>query len=99
MVRHIALIKLRSDSPPGAARAAAQGLESLPAQIDAIRAFSVGTDLGVIAEDCDLALVADFASQADYLVYADHPAHRQVIEELIEPFLLRRYRGQIEVAG
>jgi hypothetical protein len=77
--------------------AVVSGLRALPSQIPEIRAMSAGEDLGVIPNGFDLAIVVDFANSDDYLVYADHPAHRQVIEGLIDPFVTERNRAQIEV--
>jgi len=90
-------MRFRDDSPPGAVGAAVQGLQDLPAQIPEIRELSAGVDLGVVPNGCDLAIVADFAQPGDYLAYANHPAHRRVVEELIEPFVVERHRAQIEI--
>ncbi|MGC2192173.1 MAG: Dabb family protein [Candidatus Dormiibacterota bacterium] len=99
MVRHVVLMRFREDSPPGTVAAVVQGLRSLPAQIPAIRSMTAGQDLGVVPNGCDLAIVADFASSEEYLVYANHPAHRQVVEELIDPFVVERNRAQMELPG
>lgn len=99
MVRHVVLMRFRQSSPPGTGAAAVQGLQALAAEIPEIQAMSTGLDLGVVSNGCDLALVVDFASSADYLVYANHPAHLRVVEELIDPFVVQRERAQIAVPG
>ncbi|HUY09105.1 MAG TPA: Dabb family protein [Candidatus Dormibacteraeota bacterium] len=99
MVRHVVLMRFREDSPPGTAATVVQGLKALPPQIPEIRAMSVGEDLGVVPNGFDLAIVVDFATSEDYLVYANHHAHRQVVEGLIDPFVIERNRAQIEVPG
>ncbi|HVB53591.1 MAG TPA: Dabb family protein [Candidatus Acidoferrales bacterium] len=96
MIKHVVLMRFRDDSPPGTVAAVVAGLAALPAQIPEIRSMSSGPDLGVIPNGCDLAIVVEFANSEDYLVYANHPAHRRVIEELIEPFVVERHRSQIE---
>lgn len=99
MIKHVVLMRFREDSPAGTVAAVVQGLRALPAQIPVIRTMSAGEDLGLIPSGCDLAIVAEFANTEDYLVYANHPAHRRVIAELIDPFVLERHRAQIEVPG
>ncbi|MGA7361971.1 MAG: Dabb family protein [Candidatus Dormiibacterota bacterium] len=99
MVRHVVLMRFREDCPPGTVTAVVEGLRALPPQIPEIRAMSAGEDLGVVPNGFDLAIVVDFANSADYLVYANHPAHRLVVTELIDPFVLERNRAQVEVPG
>ena len=58
------------------------------AQIPEMGAFKVGIDAGLDpARNHDYAIVGDFASEADYAVYASHPLHVAVIVEHIKPVL------------
>ena len=98
MIRHVVLMKFREDRSRQALAAVVEGLMALPAQIPEIRAMSAGENLGLAPNGCELAIVVDFTSSEDYLVYANHPAHRRVIQELIDPFVVERHRAQIEVA-
>jgi hypothetical protein len=43
--------------------------------------------------------VADFADVDAYRRYAQHPAHRRLIDELLKPILRSRHAVQIEVDG
>ncbi len=97
MLKHVVLLRFREDIPPGTLTAALAGLRALPTQIPEIRSMSTGRDTGLIPNGCDLAIVVEFATVDDYLVYAEHPAHRRVIEELLDPFVVERHRAQIEV--
>jgi hypothetical protein len=44
----------------------------------------------------EFAVVADFATLDDYLVYRDHPDHKQVIVDLIVPNIADRAAVQFE---
>ncbi|MGH7691507.1 MAG: Dabb family protein [Candidatus Dormibacteria bacterium] len=96
MVRHVVLLRFRAQGRGAAVAAAVQALRALPSQIPEIAELTVGPDRGSLSGTCDLALVVDFRSAADYLVYAEHPAHLRVIEEQITPFAVERHRAQIE---
>jgi hypothetical protein len=51
-------------------------------------AFKVGIDAGLDpARNHDYAIVGDFATEADYNVYASHPLHVAVITTSIKPVL------------
>lgn len=77
--------------------AVAEGLASLPEQIPEIRGYRFGPDLGLNADNCDFAVVADFDSVAGYLVYRDHPAHRAVFGDRIRPILVARSTVQFSI--
>jgi hypothetical protein len=98
MVRHMVLITFREDIPREALDVAMQGLAALPAQIPEIRSMSLGLNLRLIPSDTDVALVADFDSAEDYLVYKDHPEHRRVLLDLVTPWATQLHRAQIEFA-
>jgi hypothetical protein len=97
MFRHIVLLTLSSGAPDGAAGAIVDGLSTLPARIDEIRSYSIGTDAGVNQGNADVSVVADFDDRDGYLVYRDHPAHRAVIDERITPVLESRSAIQYEI--
>jgi hypothetical protein len=72
------------------------GLNALPAQIEQIRSYVHGHDLGVTDGNFDYVLVADFDSEADFLVYRTHPVHLQFIEDVITGNTARRASVQYE---
>ncbi len=74
--------------------AVAAGLRALPEVIDTIRDYRFGADAGVNDGNYDYAVVADFDDEAGYVVYRDHPAHRQLIAERIAPLLEERVAVQ-----
>lgn len=94
MIRHIVLLTLRSDAPPDAAEKIAEALRALPAKIPSIREYQAGVDVGLVPGNATLAATAIFDDEAGYLEYREHPAHRAVIEELIDP--VREARAGIQ---
>ena len=99
MVRHVVVFKWKPEATEEAVRALADGLAALPGQIPEILAYTFGPDLGLADDHPDYALVADFADVDAYRRYAEHPAHRRLIDELLKPILASRHAVQIEVDG
>jgi hypothetical protein len=61
----------------------AEGLAALPSRIPVIRDYRFGPDAGVNEGNFDYVVVADFDDVDGYLVYRDHPDHRQLIADHI----------------
>ena len=72
-------------------------LTKLPAAITAIASYSFGRDIGVNTGNFEFAVVADFATVEDYLVYRDHPDHKRVVAELIVPNIAERSAVQFDM--
>ncbi len=53
-------------------------LRALPAQIPAIRSFSVGADIVRLERSFDSGIVATFADLEALNEYTDHPLHQEV---------------------
>ena len=62
----------------------ADGLSALPTEIDVIRNYVHGADVGVSEGNYDYVVVADFDNVADYRTYRDHPQHVLLIEEHVK---------------
>ena len=95
--RHVVLFRWKpetSDVDKGAVR---EGLAKLPAEIPEIRAYQFGDDARLADGNFDFAVVADFDSEADYLVYAAHERHQRLIAERIRPLLAERVAVQYAV--
>lgn len=99
MLRHVVLFRWRADAAAAAKAAVATGLAALPAEIDTIRAYRFGPDVGLAADNFDFAVVADFDDEAGYLAYRDHAAHRQLIAEHIAPIVATRVAVQYVTGG
>lgn len=95
-VRHVVLFRFTPETPADQPAAIARELRALPAAIPEIVAYTAGADAGLNEGTWDFAVVADFAGVADYMTYRDHPVHRQVIAEHIQPFVAERAAAQIE---
>ena len=50
---------------------------------------------GLAEGNYDFAVVADFEDTESYLAYRDHPAHRAIVEEVIEP-PITRHRASVQ---
>ncbi|MCC6227363.1 MAG: Dabb family protein [Microthrixaceae bacterium] len=97
MFRHVVLLRWVDGAAPEAVDAVLEGLAGLPAAIPELRSYVFGPDAGVNEGNFDLAIVADFGSVEDYLVYRDHPAHQALIAERIAPILAGRAAVQCEL--
>ncbi len=95
-LRHVVTLTFSDETSPAQLAAIVDGLRGLPAVIPAIEGYEVGTDVGTAEGNATLAIVGDFASWADYEVYRDHPAHHEVINELILPHIAGRSAVQHE---
>lgn len=60
------------------------GLNALPPEIEQIRSYVHGNDVGVSDGNFDYVLVADFDNVNDFRTYRDHPLHVLFIEEVIK---------------
>ncbi|NCY15151.1 MAG: Dabb family protein [Actinobacteria bacterium] len=96
MFRHVVTFRWNDRSTPAQRTQLASALAALPAAIPTIRAYHVGTDAGINEGNFDFAVVADFDDVDGYLVYRDHPAHTQVITELIAPYIDTRAAVQYD---
>lgn len=85
MVRHVVLFRWKEGATPEQVDAVAAALGTLPGMIPGIRRFEFGSDLGLLPGRMDFALCADFDDEAEYLAYAEHPAHVEVMRRAIDP--------------
>lgn len=96
MLRHVVMFRWKPSSTSDDVATIAAGLSELPPAIPEIRSYRFGHDAGVNEGTFDFAVVADFETKDDYLVYRDHPAHRAVIDERIAPHIADRAAIQFE---
>ena len=95
MLTHIVLITAADDATDEQVEAVVAGLRALPEQIEEIRGYEVGRDLGLAEGNASVAIQATFASPDDLEAYVVHPAHQQVVTELIRPFAASVTRAQV----
>jgi len=97
MIRHCVMFRWREEMPVAWIDDVETALATLPAAIPVIASYSFGRDIGVNAGNHQFAVVADFATVDDYLVYRDHPVHKRVVAELIVPNIAERSAVQFEM--
>jgi len=95
--RHVVLLSIDPTAGPGAVERIVAALRDLPARIPELRGYVVGPDAGLADDNASVAIVADFDDESGYLAYRDHPAHQDVIAELIRPVLVGRAAVQHHV--
>ena len=90
MIRHCVLLKFLPETDEKSRKAAIDGIKELPDFIPEIVKYSVGFDANLQDDNFDLAVVGDFETEEDYLVYASHPKHQTAISNLLAPFMAER---------
>lgn len=73
------------------------GLDSLPGAIPEIAEYRHGVDAGFNKGNFDYAVVGDFATVDNYLIYRDHPVHKQLITDLLAPLIADRSAVQLHL--
>jgi len=97
MIRHCVMFRWKEEMPVAWIDDVETALATLPAAIPVIASYSFGRDIGVNAGNHQFAVVADFATVDDYLVYRDHPVHKRVVAELIVPNIAERSAVQFDM--
>ena len=96
-IRHVVMFRWNDTVDEAHVGVLGARLDALPETIPEIRSYRHGADVGVNEGNYDYAVVGDFASLGDYLVYRDHPAHRALIAELIADRITDRAAVQFEL--
>ncbi len=99
MVRHVVAFRFKADTTAEQRERVVAGLETLPGQIDDIRRYAFGPDLGLAEGNFDFVVVGDFDDAAAYQRYAGHAAHQALIRDVIRPVLADRVAVQYEIEG
>jgi hypothetical protein len=97
MLRHVVLFAWTPEATGEQKQQVIDELRSLPPLMSGLRSFHVGPDAGVVDGNADFALVADFDDTASYLAYRNHPTHRAIIDQVINPIIKNRVAIQYEV--
>ncbi|MGI9641736.1 MAG: Dabb family protein [Acidimicrobiia bacterium] len=97
MIRHIALFRFSNEVTPADVIELDAALARIPALVPNVTSFDSGADVGVTDGAWDYAVVAEFASAADYAAYATHPDHVAIVERVVKPKITDAARIQFEV--
>jgi len=98
MLRHVVLFAWVPEATDEQKQQVLDELRTLPPLMSGLRGYDIGPDAGVVqASNFDCALVADFDDTESYLAYRQHPAHREIIERVIDPISRQRVAVQYEI--
>lgn len=96
-VKHVVLFRWKEGVSPDHVVAARRALAELPDLIPQIKSYSFGPNLGINPGTYDFAVVAEFDSADDYLVYRDHPDHKAFIAAYTADFVSERAAIQFPI--
>ena len=97
MIRHTVMFRWTSEATEEQKQRAAAEVARLPSLVPSLRAFHAGADLGLNQGNFDFAVTADFDDADGYVAYRDHPEHRAIISQFIQPIAAQRVAVQYEV--
>ena len=89
MIEHIVLFQFQPDASLEAIAAAVAGLKGLKDKIPGIVSLSCGENFCDRAQGYTHGLVVRFVDKAALEAYQPHPAHQEVVEQLIKPIKLQ----------
>lgn len=89
MLNHIVLMEFKKDAPADCAQQVIAALKALPDAIPEIERLEVGIDVVGDPRAMDMGLVVRLSDQEALQRYIDHPAHQQIVKEIIRPHLER----------
>jgi hypothetical protein len=96
MIRHTVMFTWKPEATDVQIKRVGEELSRLPGVVPSIRAYTMGTDIGVNDGNYQFAVTADFDDLDGYLAYRDDPTHRAVIAEHIQPIIEQRSAVQFE---
>lgn len=97
MIRHVAVFRFRDTVTEDDIDEIDRTLATLPSIIPEIISFSSGRDAHITDGAWDYAVVSDFASAEDYLVYATNPQHVDMVKNVVGPHVAEASRTQFEI--
>jgi hypothetical protein len=96
LIRHTVMFTWKPEATEEQKKRVPAELSRLPAVIPSLKAYAMGTDIGVSEGNFEFAVVADFDDLDGYLAYRDDPTHRAIIAEHIQPIIATRAAVQFE---
>jgi hypothetical protein len=97
MLRHVVLLTWLEGTTPEQVAAVTAALDTLPGQIDTIKAYAHGSDLCLTEPRCGYAIVGAFDDAAGWRTDDEHPAHNKARAEVIVPLVAQRASVQFEL--
>ncbi|HEX3925137.1 MAG TPA: Dabb family protein [Streptosporangiaceae bacterium] len=97
MLRHVVLFDWIPQATDQQKKRVTDELRTLPPLMTGLRSFLVGPDAAIVDGNYSFAVVADFDDAPSYLAYRGHPAHRAIVEQVINPITRQRAGVQYEI--
>lgn len=94
-IRHVAVFRWNADVTSQEVVAVGAALDALPAKIPSLRSYHHGPDLGLGEGRWDYGIVAECDDAESWKAYEQHPAHQQVVAEVLRPRIHERAAVQI----
>lgn len=87
MIKHVVLLKFKQVLDDDQLLTLQHEFADLAAQIDEVKTYDFGPDMGFYRGNADYALVAEFNTQEDVDVYVQHPLHQAFLQNVAGPIL------------
>lgn len=87
MIEHIVLFKWKEGTASSEIAAVMSGLKSLKHKIPEIVDLTCGENFCHRSQGFEYALIVRFRNRKDLELYQPHPAHTEVVQNLIQPIL------------
>jgi len=84
MFRHCVMFKFKPETTDAQKAQISAGFDRL-IELDVVQRFAHGPDAGLREGNWQHVVVADFKSKEDYLVYATHPQHVELLQQHVLP--------------
>jgi hypothetical protein len=97
-VRHVVVFRWKTDVTADEVATVAAALDALPGRIPSLRAYHHGADLALGEGRWDYGIVAECEDEDGWRAYEQHPAHEQVVTEVLRPRIAERAAVQIGTA-
>jgi hypothetical protein len=85
VVEHVVLFKWKEGASPDAIGAAIRGLKALKEEIEGIVDLTVGENFSTRSQGYQCGLVVRFTNREALDAYVPHPAHQDVVLNLLAP--------------
>jgi hypothetical protein len=99
MICHVWMMSMKPDVTQEQREALMDRMAQLPGEIDGIKSFKAGADLGLNPGNSDIVIVAEFETEKIWRSYLDAPAHQRFANDLVDPVYGSGSAIQIEVDG
>jgi Stress responsive A/B Barrel Domain. len=83
MITHVVLIQPKADTTPAEMEAILVQAKALQDIIPELQDFQIGKNLATYTQGYSYGLIAHFANETQLQAYANHPAHQELVRELL----------------